>query len=213
MNQDIFSPLFDLQDNRLKKLGNPLLEIDHQIDWGKFRPLLNKIHKKERKNKAGAKPKDVIMMFKGLVIQNLYGLSDDQLEYQIEDRRSFQYFMGLDNHQRAPDAKTFWSFKNQLCELKLMDSLFEVFAAQLNQAGYMARKGQIVDASIIPAPIQRNKKEENTKIKHGDIPDDWSTHKRCQKDTDARWTKKNKKSYFGYKNHIQADNAHKLIRD
>ncbi len=65
-------------------------------------------------------------MFKGLVIQNLYGLSDDQLEYQIEDRRSFQRFLGLDNHQRAPDAKTFWHFRNRLSELKLVEKLFKV---------------------------------------------------------------------------------------
>ena len=115
---DIFDPLFELQDNRLKKLGNPLLELEHTIDWESFRSVLDQVYKKERKSNAGAPPKDVVVMFRGLVIQNLYGLSDDQLEFQIEDRRSFQQFLGLSNHQRLPDTKTFWVFKNQLSQLK-----------------------------------------------------------------------------------------------
>jgi IS5 family transposase len=212
MTRDIFDPLFELQDNRLDRLGNPLLELNEVIDWKAFRPILKRIRKKERKSTAGAKAKDEIMMFKGLVIQNLYGLSDDQLEYQIEDRRSFQRFLGLGNHQRAPDAKTFWAFRNDLSARGLVEPLFTQLTAQLNQAGYLARKGQIIDASIVPAPIQRNSRDENAKIKAGDVPEDWEENKRRQKDTEARWTKKNGKSYYGYKNHIEIDNANKLIR-
>jgi IS5 family transposase len=210
---DIFDSLFELQDQRLMKLGHPLLELEHTIDWESFRPHLERIHHKMRKSNAGAKPKDVVMMFKGVIIQDLYGLSDDQLEFQLSDRRSFQQFLGLSNHQRPPDAKTFWAFKNQLSELKLTDSLFNEFSRQIEEAGYIARKGQIVDASIIPAPIQRNTRKENTQIKQGDIPEDWSDNKGRQKDTDARWTKKNNTNYYGYKNHIQIDNKNKLIRN
>jgi len=212
MTNDLFGSLFDLQDNRLEKLGNPLLALDETIEWAHFRKTLNKINKKQNKGTAGAKPKDVVMMFKGLVIQNLYGLSDDQLEYQIEDRRSFQRFLGLNNHQRSPDAKTFWAFRNRLSELNLANKLFDELSKQLNKAGYVARKGQIVDASIIPAPVQRNTREENSKVKQGDVPDDWEDNKRCQKDVDARWTKKNGKNHYGYKNHINVDNKNKLIR-
>ena len=212
MNLDIFDPLFELQDSRLAQLGNPLLELEANIHWEDFRPLLNQLHQKERKSKAGAKPRDVLMMFKGLVIQNLYGLSDDQLEYQIEDRRSFQQFLGLRAHQRYPDAKTFWLFRNGLSEQNLVEQLFAQFSAQLNRAGYLARKGQIIDASLIPVPVQRNSRDENTQIKQGDIPEDWDGNKQRQKDTDARWTKKNGKSHYGYKNHIEVDNKHKLIR-
>ncbi len=153
------------------------------------------------------------MMFKGLVIQNLYGLSDEQLEYQIEDRRSFQRFLGLAKHQRAPDQKTFGSFRNRLSELKRIESLFEQFSAQLNQAGYLTRKGQIVDASLIPAPIQRNTRKETGQIKQSDVPEDWDENKRRQKDTDACWTQKNGKSHYGYKNPIEVDNDNKLIRE
>lgn len=212
MTRDIFDSLFDLQDSRLDRLGNPLVELDRRINWNAFRRILKRIYKKERKSKAGAKPKDVVMMFKGLVIQNLYGLSDEQLEYQIEDRRSFQRFLGLGKHERSPDAKTFWVFRNQLSELDLIESLFEQFSAQLNKAGFLAGKGQIIDASIVPAPIQRNSRAENVTIKQGDVPEDWDDHKRCQKDTDARWTKKHGNSHYGYKNHIEVDNDNKLIR-
>lgn len=212
MTQDLFGSLFNLQDNRLDQLGNPLVELDGRIDWNAFRSTLNRVHQKQSKGKAGAKPKDVVMMFKGLVIQNLYGLSDDQLEYQIEDRRSFQRFLGLSNHQRSPDAKTFWAFRNRLSALNLTEALFNQLSKQLNEAGYVARKGQIIDATIVPAPIQRNTRQENAEIKQGDIPDDWDDHKQRQKDVDARWTKKNGKSHYGYKNHIDVDNENKVIR-
>ena len=211
--RDIFDPLFDLQDARLKKLGNPFEELQHLIHWEIFRPELESIYKKERKSNAGAKPKDVVMMFKGLVVQNLYGLSDDQLEYQLEDRRSFQRFLGLNKHERCPDAKTFWAFREKLTQLNLIENLFKAFFQQLNQAGYIARKGQIIDASFVPVPRQHNKRSENLAIKEGNPPEDWSDNKRRQKDTDARWTKKNNKSTFGFKNHVQVDNQHKLIRD
>jgi IS5 family transposase len=211
--RDIFDPLFDLQDARLKKLGNPFEELQHLINWEIFRPELDRIYKKERKSNAGAKPKDVVMMFKGLVVQNLYGLSDDQLKYQLEDRRSFQRFLGLNKHERSPDAKTFWVFREKLTQLNLIESLFKTFFQPLNQAGYIARKGQIIDASFVPVPRQHNKRSENLAIKEGNPPKDWSDNKRRQKDTDARWTKKNNKSTFGFKNHVQIDNQHKLIRD
>jgi IS5 family transposase len=212
MMQDIFGSLFDLQDHRLDRLGNPLIELDQNIDWNAFRRTLKRMHKTEKKSNAGTKPKDVVMMFKGLVIQNLYGLSDDQLEYQIEDRRSFQRFLGMSNHQRAPDAKTFWAFRNQLSARNLIEELFDQLSKQLNDAGYVARKGQIIDASIVPAPVQRNSREENSQIKQGDVPEDWDDNKKRQKDVDARWTKKNGKSHYGYKNHIEVDNDNKLIR-
>lgn len=212
MNLDLFDPLFALQDQRLSALGNPLEGLKQAVDWEAFRPLLMKVHEKDRKTLAGAKPKDVVMMFKGLLLQNLHGLSDDQLEYQIEDRRSFQRFLGLSKHQSAPDAKTFWGFRNRLTELKLIDELFSHFDRQLNQAGLIARKGQIIDASIVAAPTQRNRRDENQRIKQGDVPEDWDEAKRREKDTDARWTKKHGRSHFGYKNHIQVDNDHKLIR-
>jgi IS5 family transposase len=207
--------LFDWQFRfeKLDKSGDPLRQLNDVIDWESFRPTLVSIHEKERKSNAGAKPYDVVMMFKILVIQSLYNLSDDAVEYQIMDRISFMRFLGLSLGDRVPDAKTIWLFREQLTEAKLVKKLFRRFDEFLRNSGFAAKKGQIIDASIVSAPKQRNSRDENKRIKKGDIPEDWNWAKRRQKDTDARWTKKLGKNYYGYKNHISIDVKNKLIRD
>ena len=205
---------FDLSDRQalLERLGDPLPKIDELVDWEGFRGELEQIRDKPRKSKAGRKPFDVVQMFKVLVLQQMYNLSDDQTEYQIRDRYSFCRFLGLTPEGRVPDAKTVWLFREQLVQRGLIEPLFAAFSSQIEAAGYQARKGQIVDASIVSAPKQRNGREENAQIKAGKPPEDWSENKRRQKDVEARWTKKHGKSYYGYKNHISTDRAHKLIR-
>lgn len=207
--------LFDWQFRfeKLDKGGDPLRQLNDVIDWESFRPTLVSIHEKQRKSNAGAKPYDVVMMFKILVIQSLYNLSDDAVEYQIMDRISFMRFLSLSLGDRVPDAKTIWLFREQLTEAKLVRKLFRRFDEFLRNSGFAAKKGQIIDASIVSAPKQRNSREENKRIKKGDIPEDWNSAKRRQKDTDARWTKKLGKNYYGYKNHINIDVKNKLIRD
>ena len=107
--------------------------VTEAVDWESFRPSLARIKPSVRKSNAGAPRRDEVLMFKGLVIQDLYGLSDEQLEYQLEDRRSFQRFLGLDSYRRAPDAKTFWAFREQLLTLGLMPatSVFYLMFAQV----------------------------------------------------------------------------------
>ena len=121
-------------------------------------------------------------------------------------------FLGLSLGDDVPDAKTIWLFREQLTEAGVIEKAFEQFETYLCEQGFSARKGQIVDASIVPVPKQRNSREENQRIKQGEIPEDWSEQKKRQKDTDARWTKKNGQNYYGYKNHIDVDVKHKLIR-
>ena len=152
---------------------------------------------------------------KGLVLQHLYNLSDDEVEYQIRDRYSFCRFLGLLPEELIPDAKTIWLFKEQLVKCDLMKRLFNDFNEQLDDQGYKARKGQIVDASFVDVPKQRNSRSENAEIKEGKIPQRFEENPniKSQKDIDARWTKKNEETHFGYKNHVSVDNAHKLIRD
>lgn len=93
-----------------------------------------------------------------------------------------------------------------------MDTLFLQFDKFIHDQGFKAQKGQIIDASIIKVPVQRNSREENKQIKEGRQPEGWSENKKRQKNTDARWTKKNGKNFFGYKNHISVDVKYKLIR-
>lgn len=206
---------FDL-DNRHRKLNerDPLIHLDALIDWEDFRLTLERIHAKPRKSKAGRKPFDAVLMFKALLLQHLYNLSDDELEYQIRDRYSFCRFLGVNPEDKTPDAKTIWLFREQLIHQELMDELFIGFDLQLDAQGFKAKKGQLIDASFVSAPKQRNSREENTQIKAGETPQRFEDNPNVnrQKDTDARWTKKNGQSYYGYKNHVSVDTEHKLIR-
>jgi transposase, IS5 family len=206
---------FDIEQRleSISRMGDPLERLGAEIPWELFRPLLDKVHEKERKSAAGRKPFDVVLMFKVLILQTLYNLADEAVEYQIRDRLSFMRFLGLELYDGVPDGTTVWRFRERLKELELLKALFDRFGDHLAQAGLEARNGQIIDASIVAVPIQRNSPEENRRIKDGEVPEDWAAPKRRQKDTDARWTKKHGKSHFGYKNHIDVDAEHKLIRD
>jgi len=207
--------LFDLSE-RHKKLNekDPLTHLNALIDWEDFRPVLNQIRPKKKK-KAGRPSYDLVMMFKILVLQSLYNVSDDEIEYQIRDRYSFCRFLGLMPEDKVPDAKTVWLFREKLTEALLIKELFHDFDVQLQSKGFVARKGQIVDASFVEAPKQRNTREENETIKKGELPESFAENpnKAKQKDTDARWAKKNNEAHFGYKNHIAIDNQHKLVRE
>ena len=113
-----------------------------------------------------------------------------------------------------PDAKTVWLYREVLAQAGKVEEVFSLFDGHLARRGYIARGGQILDASIVPVPRNHNKREENTAIKAGETPEGWADKpaKRCQKDVDARWTKKHGKSHYGYKNHVNVDRKHKLIR-
>jgi len=123
-------------------------------------------------------------------------------------------FLNLGLEDSVPDATTVWLFRKQLQTHDLVDELFEHFAAYLAAAGYQAQDGQIVDATLIPVPKQRNTRTENQTIKQGDVPSEWQEqpYKVAQKDVDARWTKKNGVSHYGYKNHISSDVRYNFIR-
>ncbi|HJX30436.1 MAG TPA: IS5 family transposase [Thermodesulfobacteriota bacterium] len=206
--------LFDRQ-NRFEKLdknGDPLVKLNKVVPWNSFRPALETLRAGEKKSTAGAKPYDVVVMFKILILQSLYNLSDEATEYQVLDRLSFMRFLGLRLGSKVPDAKTIWLFREQLTEAGLAEELFRQFETVLGKSGFTAKKGQIIDAGIVQAPKQRNSREETARIKQGEIPQEWEKAKKRQKNTDARWSKKNAKSYYGYKNHINVDVKHKLVR-
>jgi IS5 family transposase len=207
---------FDLDERyeRLTRLGDPLVRIQQVVDWEAFRPRLECLRDKPRKSNAGRKPYDAVLMFKGLVLQHRYHVSDERIEYQIRDRYSFSRFLGLLPEDRVPDATTVWLFREALAKENAVQELFRAFNQRLERRGFIARKGQIIDASIVSAPKQRNSREENDALKRGETPEAWKDKpaKLRQKDTEARWTKKHAKSYYGYKNHVSVDAAHKRVR-
>src|SRR5665648_311699 len=208
--------LFDEQFNneQLSSMGNPLEAISKVLDFEMFRPLLEaKLLNKDKKNNAGAKPFDVLLMFKILLLQRYYGLGDKQVEYQIIDRTSFKRFLGLETGDKVPDEKTVWAFREQLTKTGLVDELFGQFIGYLESNGLIFNEGQIIDASFTIAPRQRNTREENQQIKDGQGKDLWNEnlHKKRHKDIDARWTKKNNENFYGYKNHAKVDAKSKFI--
>lgn len=201
---------------KLTKLGDPLQKLNEYIDWNIFKAPLEVAFKNDEvdKSKGGRPPFDKLMMFKALIIQSLYNLSDDQLEYQIVDRTSFKRFLGLKKSDKVPDSKTFWHFREQLIEKDVIMSLFTTFNETLDSAGVFANEGKMVDASFVEAPRQRNSREENKHIKEtGTAPKEWDDkpNKKRQKDINAQWTKKNNSTFYGYKNHVKSDTKTKLI--
>jgi len=181
-------------------------------------------------SQGGRPPFDPVLMFKVLIVQATNNLSDERAEFLINDRLSFMRFLGLGLADRVPDARTIWLFREKLTHAGAIKPLFDRFNAALREAGYIAMGGQIIDATLIAAPKQRNTEEEKTAIKEGRIPEDWKAKpaKLRQKDRDARWTVKFSKAKeradgskpavdiaiptFGYQNHVSIDRQYGLIR-
>ncbi len=200
---------------RLSSMGDPLEKIAIAVDFEIFRPVLARIFKRDRQKQLGRPPFDLVLMFKILLLQQWYSIADDKTEYLINDRLSFQRFLGLSLGSKVPDAKTIWLFRETLVKSGEDKALFDLFTDQMEDKGIITRTGSIVDASFVEAPKQRNSRDENERIKSGETPEEWknSPHKLRQKDTDARWAKKNKETHYGYKNHIKIDKSSKLIVD
>ena len=223
---------FDI-DERLKDLsskGDDLERIKAVVDFEMFRPELEAAVPRGDRSKGGRPPFDHVLMFKVLILQAMHSLSDERAEYLIKDRLSFMRFLGLGLADVVPDANTIWTFREALKKATAIDGLFQRFDAALRASGFLAMSGQIVDATIVAAPKQRNTLAEKEAIKDGRVPDGWQDKpaKLAQKDRDARWTVKYTKAKpredgslpavdlaipaFGYKNHIAIDRAHGLIR-
>jgi transposase, IS5 family len=200
---------------KLEARKNFLSELNQIIPWAEFRRCLEQLPTPAPKSKAGRKPIDLWVLFKLLIVQQLYNLSDEDLEYQTHDRESFRRFVGLAPNAEVPDATTVWLFRQRLTQAGLIEEMFATFNQFLERCGYAAQEGQIIDATLVPVPIQRNHRDENKQTKAGEIPSEWeeNRHKLSQKDIDARWTKKNGERHFGYKNHVNIDAEYGFIRN
>ena len=158
--------------------GDPLVAIAAIVPFESFRPKLKaalikgelRKSSSERKSSAGRKPWDEVVIFKALVLQALYNLSDDEAEYQIRDRFSFVRFLGLGFEDTVPDAKTLWLYREALAKAGAAEELFDLFDDFLKDKGYLAMGGQIIDATIVSAPKQHNSREENETVKEGKAP-------------------------------------------
>jgi len=180
--------------------------------------------------KGGRPAFDPVLKFRMLVLQAMHGLSLAQTEYLVADRLSWMRFCGLGAGDAVPDANTLWDFREALIAAGALEALFTRLDAAITAAGYLPMAGQIVDATPVDAPRQRNTEAEKARIKAGEKaaaiwPD--KPVKARQKDTDARWTVKFSKAKpaadgkphidiavpaFGYKSHISIDRRHGVIR-
>jgi IS5 family transposase len=217
MQLSLFGEVQDKEDAMQKqeikfKNKDPLLALNALIDWRIFSDDLRKFRRSLKKHDTGRRPFDPLLMFKILILQSLYNLSDEAMEYMIQDRLSFMKFLDLGSTDRIPDARTIWRFRNELSKADMVERLFALFNAHLKSVGVITNQGQIIDASIVQVPSQHITELEKEEIASGEKPESWSDNKDRHKDKDATWTKKYNKSYYGYKNHVQADETTKVIR-
>ena len=227
---------FDVEE-RLRELsakGDDLERLNALVEFEAFRPELERAVPRSDRAKGGRPPYDHVLMFKVLILQASHSLSDERTEYLIKDRLSFMRFLGLSLSDRVPDANSIWNFREGMTRARIADQpaieiLFRRFDAMLQASGYIAMGGQIIDATMVAAPKQRNTEDEKRALKEGRIPEAWRDRpaKLAQKDRDARWTIKHSKAkpaedgakrvditvpLFGYKNHLGIDRRHGLIR-
>jgi len=227
---------FDIEE-RLRELsakGDDLERLNAIVDFEIFRTDLAQAVRRSDGSRGGRPPFDHVFMFKVLVLQTAHGLSDERTEFLIKDRLSFMRFLGLGLGDRVPDANTIWTFREALTRAQIGDKpaiqgLFAAYETALTKAGFLAMGGQIIDATIVAAPKQRNTDGEKADLKAGRIPPEWADRpaKLRQKDRDARWTVKYSKAKpsddgspridlavpaFGYKDHVGIDRRHRLIR-
>ena len=200
---------------KLQQFTKVLDALTRLVDWAALAKVHNAATGREAPQpKGGRPPYATDVMLKIMVLQQLYGnLSDEEMEYALLDRASWQTFIGLAEARDLPDARTIWAFKNQLAQAGGGAKLFADVERQLASAGRIAKGGQMIDATIVPAPRVQLNKEEKEVVDRGETPDQWSKKQVAHKDTDAHWTAKRGQWYFGYKAHVNADQANKLMRD
>jgi transposase, IS5 family len=224
-------PGFDLEHRyeRLIKAGDLLERLMSAVNFEAFRYLFEKALKGSDGSKGGRPPYDPELMFKVLILQALYNLSNEQAECMIRDRLSFMRFLGLGLNGAVLDATTIWLFREQLFNANTMEKLFGRFDKALTEQGYLAMSGQLMDAPLVPAARQRQNYGEKAEIKAGKAAQEIWPDKPArarQKDIDAKWTLKLSKAkpridgamlptqavpVFGYKNHVSTDHRHGLI--
>jgi len=191
--------------NRRRRV-NFLDKIDELLDWKPIQKKLNKVLKR-KPNSVGAQPYPALVMFKALLLQSWYNLSDVQIEDSLADRASFSVFAGLSLDHGVPDSSTICRFRNLLRDD--FSGLLNLINQQLAEKNFIVKEGMIADASIVESSCHPVKQEEvELPEDKNEAPEIVTTY---SKDTDARWTIKGKKSYYGYKAHVSTDNNHGFI--
>ena len=202
------------RQQKLNQFTQVLDRLIRLVDWVSLAKVVNdKTGREQDRPKGGRPPYPTQALLKIIILQQLYGnLSDEEMEYALLDRMSWQHFIGLAHARDLPDARTIWAFKNQLAQVGGAATLFADVQRQLAAAGLMAKGGQLIDATLVSAPKVHLTTDEKESVDKGETPAHWSAKVAAHKDIDAHWTAKRNQWTFGYKAHINADQANKLIQ-
>ncbi|MGM0583673.1 MAG: IS5 family transposase [Pseudomonadota bacterium] len=220
-------------EERLRELsahGDPLERLGATVDFEMFRAGLDAAVGPRDRSKGGRPPFDPVLKFRMLVLQAMHGRSLAQTEFLAADRLSWMRFCRLGPGDAVPDANTLWDFREALIAAGALGALFARLDRAITEAGYLPMAGQIVDATLVAAPRQRNTDAEKARIKAGETAAEIWPDKPArarQKDVDARWTVKHSRARpaadgasrvdiaipaFGYKSHISIDRRHGIVR-
>jgi IS5 family transposase len=170
-----------------------LEKIARVFDWGAIEQLVSGIYAA----RTGRPSWPPLMMFKALLLQQWYGLSDPGLEEALGDRLSFRRFVGLGLDEGSPDHSVISRFRTALRQRGLDQQLFEEVERQLDARGLLVKSGTLMDATLVDAAVKKPGSPAGCK---------------SEVDPDADWTRKGTKTYFGYKAHIGVDEGSGLIR-
>ncbi|MCR4666254.1 MAG: IS5 family transposase [Desulfovibrio sp.] len=202
--------LFDCFINEWRKNNTKLDAIDIMIKWSPIAKRLNRVLKRTA-NAVGKPAYPSLVLFKGLVLQRMYNLSDEALEEYICDRLSFRRFIGLGMMDDVPDATTFCRFRQDLLGQNLSESLFHIVLSQLLKKGDF-KQGVCVDATVVESSRRPRTTldvvPEDRAEGDADAPQVTVFH---SDDTEAAWLKKGKKTYYGYKVHMASDPTYGLV--
>ena len=202
MYQLSFADIEITANRKTSRIEKKLEKINKIVNWEEILEIVKVIDRTD-KRKGGAPHKDLLVKVKMLFLQFLYNLSDPELEDQVNDRLSFQKFVGIGFTTTIPDYTTIWRFRERLIEEKINDKIFEKILEYVESKDLLVKKGTIIDATIIESsnrPLSKKKREELEKKSSSQI------------DTDAHSTAKRGKKYFGYKGHVGTDVGSKIIR-
>jgi IS5 family transposase len=184
-----------------------LQRVSELVDWKAVEDLLGEL----RRGPMGAPGYPAQVMFKALLLQQWYGLSDPGLEEALVDRLSFRHFLGLSLTDPVPDHSTLWRFREQLGKSGLAERAFTLITAQIEASGFVLKRGTLIDASLVRSAVNPPAPPEPPLPPD---PDGRPASKliKSELDPDAAWTRKEGKYIFGYKMHVAMDQESRIIR-
>lgn len=193
--------------NDAARANAPLQRVSELVDWGAIEALLSGL----RSGSMGAPAYPSLALFKALLLQQWYGLSDPGLEEALADRLSFRRFLGLSLSEPVPDHSTLWRFREQLAKSGLAERAFALITTQIEKSGFVLKRGTLIDASLIRSSVNPPEPPDTH------LPPDAdgrpaSKLVKSARDPDAAWTKKDGKYAFGYKMHVAMDQGSRIIR-